>query len=117
VRRLVIAPAARLDAAAALRESRRSFGPIVRGRYGSLILAAYEDIRADPTRPGVQTVEIDGLELNLYHLRHSRLRPAAQDRISRPRHLAIFTFDLERVRVIRLLHDSMDVGRHISPNV
>jgi len=71
-------------------------------------------IRSDPERVGVQTHLGPKPGLRLYHLRLARLRLPAPNRIARPRHVLVFRSDGEVVDVVRILHDTMDLPRHMN---
>ena len=87
-------------------------GAAARARYGRPLSAAYADLQADPERLGVRPAGV--ADLCLYPIRHSRARLPPADRVGRPRHLIVFTFDKTHVRILRVLHDGMDVARHVS---
>ena len=104
--RVLIAPEARADIAAALRHSRATFGPTARARYARLIDHALSDLADDPDRAGIRAVTES---LSTYHLRSSGRRLPHPDRVARPRHLIVFRRDGERLTVVRLLDDRMDI--------
>lgn len=74
------------------------------------ITQALLDLRRDPQRRGVRPSYGD---LWAYHIRSSsrRLEPFA--RVRNPRHIVVFRFDDERLEVVRILHDSMDLERRL----
>jgi plasmid stabilization system protein ParE len=113
LRRLDITARARRDTAAALRDSLRNFGPVAVDRYILLIDQAYVDLRADPARHGVRTAAETSSDIRLYPLRLSRTRVAPEDRVGQPRHIVAFRCDDERIEIIRLLHDGMDMPRRL----
>lgn len=91
------------------------FGERARRRYEALIGTGLQDLRSDPARPG----SVDRQEVNpgvrTYHLMHCRRR-AARDGMSvaAPRHLLVYKMKAPKtVYVLRLLHDAMDLERHI----
>ncbi|MFN7093656.1 MAG: type II toxin-antitoxin system RelE/ParE family toxin [Allorhizobium sp.] len=93
------------------------FGSDARLRYEWLLVTALRDLAADPHRNGtVPRVDI-APEVRSYHLRHSRDRARHETGIvRRPRHLILFRLlPPEIVGVGRILHDSMDLQRHL-PN-
>jgi len=106
VTRVVLAPQARADLASALRHSRETFGPTARARYARLIERALSDLAEDPARVGVRAVTD---RLSTYHLRTSGRRLPRADRVARPRHLIVFMLDGERLTVVRVLDERMDV--------
>ncbi|WP_298745347.1 type II toxin-antitoxin system RelE/ParE family toxin [uncultured Brevundimonas sp.] len=113
MRRLDITARARRDTAAALRDSLRNFGPVAVDRYILLIEQAYADLCADPERPGARPDPEISPDLRLYPLRLSRMRVPPEDRVGRPRHIVAFRFDGATVRIVRLLHDGMDLPRRL----
>lgn len=106
MRRLELTVQSRTDLRDALRHSRENFGQTVHRRYSRLIDQALADLVADPARPGVRAV---GPDLCLYHLRSSTRRTPRGDRIARPRHIVVFKVDAERLLILRLLDDRMDI--------
>jgi toxin ParE1/3/4 len=113
VRLLIVQPPAIADIDSILSVSRRQFGDVARERYSALIGQALADVRDDPLRIGVTTLPDLPSDLRLYHLRYARARIAKAIRTARPRHLMVFTFDAETVRILRVLHDAMDLPRHL----
>lgn len=90
----------------------RHFGMDGLGRYRRLVGQALRDLAEDPGRIGVR--EVAG-EFNIYHLRHSREQvPEIGQRVHRPRHLILFRATPGRVEILRYLHDSMDLERHVA---
>ncbi|MBS0297602.1 MAG: type II toxin-antitoxin system RelE/ParE family toxin [Proteobacteria bacterium] len=110
--RLVIAPRARRDIDTILLESAGGFGELVADRYRRLIGQALRDLESDPDRLGVkQRLDLPaGIET--YHLRHSRGRTGVEQ-VRRPRHLLVLRREPERLVLIRVLHDAMDLVRHL----
>ncbi len=111
MRRLNLSANASRDAALILRESRARFGPAARARYAHLLKTAYADLQADPTRVGVRPAK--AADVHLYAIRHSRVQSPGQDRVARPCHLIAFSFDAAEVRILRVLHERMDVERRL----
>ena len=112
MRRLEITLAARVDLAALLQRSEDDFGVRARRRYEDLIHRALRELCFDPRRAGSQERPDLAPGIHAYHLRHSRRR-GRRSEVGAPRHIAFYAFDAERVLVLRLLHDSMDFGRHL----
>jgi toxin ParE1/3/4 len=111
MRRLVIAPLALREARDALQRSRNVFGSRAARAYEALIRRAYKLLCADPRRAGVQRREDLPRAPRVFHLRHARTRGAAP---KQPRHFIVFTYDDTTLTVLRVLHDSMDIPRHVS---
>jgi len=92
------------------------FGDEARKRYEALIAAALRDIAAQPDRPGSAERPELGTAVRSWHLRLSRERARTQAGIVRhPRHLLIYRQESELVVVGRVLHDAMELKRHMEP--
>lgn len=84
--------------------------------YESVLERALEAIREDPFRPGSRDRTKDGnLEgLRSYHTTLSN--DPAETHVNSPRHLILYTEPKDNVvTVVRIIHDSRDIGRHLSP--
>jgi toxin ParE1/3/4 len=114
VRELELAPSAEADLSDVLVRSQADFGNAARLRYEALIERALQDIQVDPTCAGSTDRSELGRGVRTYHLRHCRGRARiAEGSVKDPRHMLVYEFDDLRVVVLRLLHDSMDLGRHV----
>ncbi len=115
--KVILAPAAEADLAGILAWSAEAFGDAARRRYAALIVQAIEDLTVDPARVGVETRPEIAAGVQTYHLAHSRNRVApAAGRVITPRHFAIFRLRSDSaVEIVRVLHDSMDLARHLPP--
>jgi toxin ParE1/3/4 len=111
MRQLDVARNARRDIDMLLWESRMRHGPRAADRYRRLIDTALIDLRQDPSRPTASRFE--GTDLWLYALRASARRLAAAHRVGDPPHVIAYRFDEERVRIVRVLHEAMDLPRHL----
>jgi len=90
------------------------FGLLASERYDLLIDAAVRDIAADPYRVGSVTHREFGVEVRSWHLRLSRHHvPMHIGIVGRPRHRLVYHVEPERVVIDRVLHDSMDMKRHL----
>jgi toxin ParE1/3/4 len=94
-------------------QSRMQFGREAQLRYEHLLNAAMQDLAADPQRPGARQAESGSEGLWLYHSRLARPRLPAADRVGRPRHILVYRIVGEEVRIIRVLHDAMDLPAHL----
>jgi toxin ParE1/3/4 len=107
-----ISHAATADIVDILAWSHDQFGEQARQRYEKLIATAIRDVVTDPTRSG----SIDRPELGdgvrSWHLRGSRHRTAG-DVVRRPRHLLVYRIDNDILVIGRILHDAMELRRHI----
>jgi toxin ParE1/3/4 len=102
---------ARANIAGVLAASVEDFGARARERYAALIAAALVDLREDPFRRGSADRAEIRPGLRAYHLRHARDRAAgAELRVGRPRHLVVYAVADERVVVLGVLHDAMELS-------
>ena len=85
--------------------------------YGSVLERALEAIRDDPFCPGSRdrTEDANSNGLRSYHIALSN-DPAVTD-VKSPRHLILYTEPKDNVIiVVRIIHDSRDIERHVSPD-
>ena len=115
--KVILAPAAVADLAGILAWSAEAFGDAARRRYAALIVQAIEDLTVDPDRVGVETRPEIAAGVQTYHLAHSRNRVApAAGRVITQRHFVIFRLRSDwALEIARVLHDSMDLARHLPP--
>lgn len=84
-------------------------------RYKKLLNRAIADVGENPFRPGSASRSEIGASIRVYHIRFSRARAAAgPERVNTPRHLLLYRIVLDEVQIVRVLHDRMDVERHLS---
>jgi toxin ParE1/3/4 len=115
VAKLQFARRAKRDIGALLDWSEERFGPLARRRYEALIDAALQDIANDASRAGSTGLIILGRRVRLYHLRHSRNRARVDEGVVQsPRHVVVYRLaPHDTVIILRVLHDSMDLTRHL----
>jgi toxin ParE1/3/4 len=94
--------------------SEERFGVSVADRYRRLVSMALRDLRADPARQGVRTLNTESGMIGLYHLRHSRRRIQHAPGIARPRHVLAFRFVDDTIVILRVLHDAMDMPTQLA---
>ena len=111
----VISPAAERDIESILAWTQEQFGLQGRLRYEALLVRAILDVAEASQRPGSQTRPEIAAAARSYHLCHSRDRVAAAiGRVRRPRHFLLYrTRDDGRVEIGRVLHERMDLARHL----
>lgn len=107
-----LADRARRDVAAILRATHDGFGAAGLERYRLLFEAAFRDLGDDAERPGVVAGPLAN-GARLYHLRHSKGRVFG-GKVGRPRHLIAFKVEGDTVRVMRVLHDAMDLPARLT---
>jgi toxin ParE1/3/4 len=108
---------ARDDIADILDSSAEHFGRSARLRYEALLQAALRDLADDPARPGSQARSEFTGAVRTYHLRHSRRRQrrAGMPAPTTPRHLIVYRQPApDELLILRLLHDAMELSRHLS---
>lgn len=114
MRRLRLSFLAEQDIEDCLRFTHERFGESARLRYEALIAKALIDIATDPLRPTSREREEVGPGIRSYHFSHSRERARLPSGIVRkPRHFALYRFDNAIVGVGRILHDTMELSRHL----
>lgn len=109
-----MAAAAQADVRDIAAHSRRVFGDAAHHRYRALLVQAIQDICVDPYRLG--SVGWPAGTLRIYHLRHSRRRAWVQGQmVLEPRHLLLYEqTQPDMIDILRVLHDAMDLERHVS---
>lgn len=114
-RTIRLAAAARADIVDILEHSEREFGLAARQRYETLVATALRDIGEAPERAGSASRPELGDGIRSWHLRLSRERAkVAGIGVRRPRHLILYTIiDETVVGVLCLLHDAMELHRHL----
>lgn len=101
---------AREDVDRLLSYSRHRFGLQTADRYEALLIRAFATLRSNPSAQGVRLLG-DKPDLFRFHLRSlPQPKPKA---VSRPRHLVIFTVTEAELTVVRVLHEKMEIERHL----
>ena len=113
MRTLRVTVAAAADIVDVLDQSRQHFGASTRSRYARLIARALDQLRGGDPAGSLARPEL-GPEVRTFHLRLCRESGGA-DRVRNPRHLIAYTADAGQVVILRLLHERMDVPRHVPP--
>ena len=107
--------AAQSDIVEILAWSEAQFGEAARKRYERLIVTALRDIAAAPDRPGCVARPELGTDVRSWHLRGSRDR-GPDGVVNRPRHFLLYKeIDPQLVAIGRVLHDAMELRRHLAP--
>lgn len=112
-----LSDSAQADVISVLAWTHEQFGEAARLRYESLIVAALRDVASQPDRPGSLARPELGAGVRTWHLRLSRdhATPGAQA-VRRPRHFLVYRSEPALVVVGRLLHDAMELARHLDPD-
>jgi toxin ParE1/3/4 len=110
-----IAPRARADIAGILAWTRDNFGPRTLARYANLIETAIEQVAADPVIIGSEHRPEIAAHCRTYHLVHARKHAGRRgNRIRSPRHFLLYRVAAgDVVEIGRVLHDSMEMERHL----
>lgn len=103
-----IAGAAEADFEAILLWTLEQFGDAQAGVYSEILSAAVQALIAGPEQPGIKARPEIGRDLFTLHVsRYGR----------RGRHFVLFRVDADsanrQIDVLRILHDSMDLARHV----
>jgi toxin ParE1/3/4 len=112
-----LSDAAQADVIDILAWTQERFGEGARLRYESLIVAEFRDVAAQPDRPGSIARPELGAGARSWHLRLSRERTTAgAGVVRRPRHFFVYRCELTLLEVGRVLHDAMELARHLDPD-
>ena len=108
---------ARRDLVDIREHSEERHGERARRRYERLLVTAIRDVAADPRRIGAKERPDLAPGLLSYHLRHSRERARdGGEAVREPRHVLLYRRPSEDlVLIVRVLHDAMDLARHLPP--
>jgi toxin ParE1/3/4 len=112
-----LSDAAQGDILSILAWTHEQFGEAARLRYESLIVAALRDVASQPDRPGSLARPELGAGVRTWHLRLSRDHAIlGAQAVRRPRHFLVYRSEPALVVVGRLLHDAMELARHLEPD-
>jgi toxin ParE1/3/4 len=116
MRRYRLSAAAQADVVEILAWSEEQFGEGARLRYEALLVAALRDVAQQPDRTGSIARPELGAGVRSGHLRLSRDRArGVLGAVRRPRHFLIYRAEPDLLVVGRVLHDAMELARHIEP--
>jgi toxin ParE1/3/4 len=106
---------AELDIETILEWTHEQFGDKARVRYEALLIRAIMDVTERPERAGSRDRSEIAASARTYHLRHSRDRvKKGVGRVQQPRHFLLYrTAKDGHVEIGRVLHDGMDLARHL----
>jgi toxin ParE1/3/4 len=113
---VILSASAKADVREILDWSLQKFGVRAAKRYRVLLKQALIDIAENPERPASQQRPELGQDVLVYHLRFSRGRAQLQPGIvGNPRHFVVYRSRENQnvIEVIRILHDSRDLARHV----
>lgn len=110
-----LSPLAEGDLEEILAWSHEHFGEQGRLRYEALIAQAILDVADDFRRPGCRSRPELAPGALTYHLLNSRDHvPRSQGRVRNPRHFLLVRLAADgRLEIGRVLHESMDLTRHL----
>jgi toxin ParE1/3/4 len=111
----LIAQAAVADIESILAWTHETFGAKARRRYEALLIRSISDVANQPDRPGSCSRPEIAATARTYHLFHSCQRvTSGVGRVRHPRHFVLYrTRPDGTVEIGRVLHDSMDLSRHL----
>lgn len=113
--RVDLSPLAVQDVEKILDWASEYFGADAVQRYKVLLIQAIDDVAVNPHLNGsVERTDVAKGMLT-YHLANSRSRvPRSAGRVKQPRHFLLYRIaSSDLVQIIRVLHDSMDLSRHL----
>ncbi len=112
---LILAPAAKQDMEAVLRWTQEEWGEQARLRYEALLVRAVIDVATNPDLLGSSRRPEIAASARTYHLTHSRTHVAIEvGRVKRPRHFLLYRTRRDGiVEIGRVLHESMDIAKHL----
>jgi len=111
-----LSAAAQTDLIDILAWAHKHFGAVVRERYEALLVAALREVSSPPDRPGSLERPELGAGVRSWHLHLGRERVRTDTGIvRRPRHFLIYRTDRDMIVVDRVLHDAMELTRHLDP--
>jgi toxin ParE1/3/4 len=105
---------ARADIVSILAWSHEQFGAQARQRYEALIVTAIRDAASRGGDGGHTLCPELGEGVFTWHLARSRARTPG-GRVHRPRHFLVCRRDGDTLVIGRVLHDGMDLRRHVDP--
>ncbi|BCD87053.1 plasmid stabilization protein ParE [Pseudomonas solani] len=109
-----LSKAAQADILDILAWTDEQFGEIARQRYQALIVAGLRDVASAPNQAGSAERPELGDGVRSWHLRLSRERGRTASGIVRnPRHFLIYRQEADRIVIDRVLHDAMELSRHL----
>ncbi len=107
-----LSPIALKEIGRAVRIGFVDFGKDAGLRYERLIEQAILDIAEQPLRPGSKPRDEIGRGLRTYHLSLSRDRARTETgKVANPRHFVLYRVVEQQLKVVRLIHDSQDLGK------
>jgi toxin ParE1/3/4 len=111
-----LSEAAQGDVLSILAWTHEQLGESARLRYEALIVAALRDVAGQPDRAGSVARPEFGAGVRSWHLRLSRshVRPGVEP-VRRPRHFLVYRTEPTLVVIGRVLHDAMELARHLDP--
>lgn len=109
-----LSAAAQTDIIGILAWTHEHFGEAARERYEALLVAALRDVSFQPERPGSLERPELGEGVRSWHLQLSRERArTGTGVVRRPRHFLIYRAESDMIVVARVLHDAMELARHL----
>ncbi len=110
-----VSPRAERDIEAILARTHEELGEKARVRYEALLIRAMLDVAESPERAGSQDRREIAASARTYHIRRSRDRVKKSiGKVKRPRHFLLYrTLASGPVEIGRVLHDGMDLKRHL----
>ncbi|WP_428310749.1 type II toxin-antitoxin system RelE/ParE family toxin [Hydrocarboniphaga sp.] len=109
-----LSAAARADIVDILAWSLEQFGESASRRYEALLVAALQDVATEPAGAGSRKRPELGKGVRAWHLLSSRDH-VTMDQVRQPRHFLIYRVEPGLIVIGRVLHETMDLARHLDP--
>ena len=114
---VVVAPVAEADIESILAWTQEQFGDEARLRYAAILSQSLLDIAENPHLTGSTSRSEVASNVRTYHISNSRNHvDEAIGRVKKPRHVVLYRIAANTVQIGRVLHDSMDLPRHLPEN-
>ena len=93
-----------MDISAVLHWSLEQFGPRQAAKYDELVRQALKEISTNPFNPRSHARHLIGKKVRTLHIAR---------RGGKARHLFVYRVETKAIRILRLLHDSMDLDANL----
>lgn len=110
--RFRISARAQRDLDLIVEQSGERWGDVARERYTTLLVEALREIMRAPTGPGTRDRANLVRGVRSLHLRDAREARAAS-RVNAPVHVIFYRVGIDRIDVVRVLHERMEASRHL----
>jgi len=107
MRRIEISSEARIEIKEIAAFSHENFGSVGVARYAKLIQEAIRVVARSPESRSARTIAPG---LRIFHLKHL----GGSQGVKTPRHIIVYRFSADRLEVLHVFHDAMDLPARLS---